>query len=95
MRGVECACRAYNLVIQVRTSKAITKNKKAIKDFTPKKSIKIIKTCLFGGDMKLMSPSIQNILGVSDTFRKPCIKEMVEICLMPLIYFLMILTLST
>lgn len=48
MRGVECACRAYNLVIQVRTSKATTTNKKASKNCTPKKSITNITTCLCG-----------------------------------------------
>lgn len=45
MRGVEYACRPYNLVIQVRTSKATTKNKKAIKYFTPEKSRANIKIC--------------------------------------------------
>lgn len=59
MRGVEYACRAYNLVIKVRT-----------KNFNPKKSIQKITTCLFGGDIKLMWP-IQNILGFPILFENP------------------------
>lgn len=71
MRGVEYACGAYNLVIQVRTLKATKTNKKVSKNFNLKQFIKNITTCLFGGDMKLMSPSIQNIMGFPILFENP------------------------